>query len=94
MKKMYCYDCNKDVNVIEKVKKEKYQYRHKDFFVTEKVYLCPNCNNKLIDEELDNSLYNIYNGFLKLYNLSLNIYHIEYYIKIEMLKYINLIKNV
>lgn len=36
----------------------------------EEVLSCPLCGNELFDETLDNSLYNIYNEYLKLNNLS------------------------
>lgn len=69
-KKMYCFNCNKDVN--PKCKKEKNSYivhKHK-ITIDEDVFTCPYCNNELLSETLDNSLYNIYNEYLKKYELS------------------------
>lgn len=69
-KKKYCFNCNKDVN--PKCKKEKNSYivhKHK-ITIDEEVFTCPYCNNELLNETLDNSLYNIYNEYLKKYELS------------------------
>lgn len=69
---MYCYDCNKDVTPKIKQEIKSYNFRNKSFKVQEKNYYCPNCGLELIDETLDESLKNIYNEYLKLYNLNLD----------------------
>ena len=70
-KKMYCYNCNKDVNTKSIDETREYVVHNTKIKVNEKVNYCAICNNELIDETLDNDLSNIYNSYLKLYNLSL-----------------------
>lgn len=69
-KKVYCYCCNKNVGALLKKEKNKYVVHNESITVTEDILICPICNNELIDETLDNSLYNIYNEYLKKYDLS------------------------
>ncbi len=66
----YCYSCDKDVKPIIKCEKNKYIYRGKEFMIVESVSYCPNCNSILLNDSLNDSMYNIYNGYLKLFNLS------------------------
>lgn len=66
----YCYECNKDVNPTIKTEKNKYTYRRKDFLVVEEVHYCPKCGNILINDSFDNDMYKIYDGYLKLFDLS------------------------
>lgn len=73
MKKMYCYDCNKDVRPKIRVSTEHYDFRGKEFDVTMDLFYCPFCNGEIADEEeFDNQLIKIWNGYLNCYNLSLN----------------------
>lgn len=67
----YCYECDKDVKPIVKCEKNNYTYRGKEFTVVENVHYCPNCNSMLINNNLDNSMYNIYNEYLHLFGLSI-----------------------
>ena len=71
MKKMeYCYECNKDVEPIIKNEKNNYTYRDKEFMVFEENHYCPICNSELLNDNIDKSMYNIYNCYLKLFDLS------------------------
>lgn len=71
--KMYCYNCDREVDVKTKEKVNSYTIHNIKFEVKEKVHYCINCNNELIDETLDNDLSNIYNEYLKLFGLSFDI---------------------
>ena len=71
MKKLlYCFNCNKDVEPICNLQKNRYIVHKQQVQIKEKVFTCPLCNNELFDENLNNSLYDIYNEYLKLYDLS------------------------
>lgn len=70
MKEMYCFYCNKDVDAITRLQRNSYVVHQEQVQVEEKVFVCPLCNNELYDENLDNSLYNIYNEYLKIFDLS------------------------
>lgn len=75
MKKIeYCYECDCDVEVITKCEENRYTYRDREFVVLENIDYCPNCNSALLDANLDESMYDIYNGYLKLYDLSFEIF--------------------
>lgn len=69
-KKMYCFNCNKDVVPKTKVEKNVYIVHKEEILVEEEVFSCPYCELELLNEQLDNSLYNIYNEYLKKHNLS------------------------
>jgi len=69
-KKMYCYMCNKDVEPLIKKEKNKYFVHKDEVIVNEEIFTCPCCKTELFDETLDNSLYIIYNEYLKKFNLS------------------------
>lgn len=69
-KKLYCFNCNKDVEPICNLQNNSYIVHKQQVQVKEKVFTCPLCNNELFDENLNNSLYDIYNEYLKLYDLS------------------------
>lgn len=66
----YCYECDKDVEPIIKEEKNKYTYRDKDFMVCEEVRYCPYCNSELVNDNLNDAMYNIYNSYLQLFDLS------------------------
>lgn len=66
----YCYECDKDVIAIVKREKNNYTYRGKSFMVIEEVRYCPHCHSELLNNNLDNSMYNIYNAYLELFDLS------------------------
>lgn len=66
----YCYECDKDVIALVKSKKNNYTYRGKNFMVIEKARYCPHCHRELLNNNLDNSMYNIYNTYLELFDLS------------------------
>ena len=66
----YCYQCNKDVKSIVKTEKNKYTYRGKEFFVIENIHYCPECNSELLNDSLDKDMYEIYDCYLKLFDLS------------------------
>lgn len=69
-KKLYCFNCNKDVLPSENIQENTYIVRKKEVVVKEEVLTCPYCNNELINDNLSESLYLIYNEYLKLYGLS------------------------
>lgn len=69
-KKLYCFNCNKDVEPISNFEENTYTVHKKNVAVNEKVFRCPFCKNELFDENLDDSLYQIYNEYLKTYGLS------------------------
>lgn len=69
-KKVYCFTCNKDVEPNYKKEKNTYTVHKQKVTVEEEILLCPYCKNELMNETLDDSLYNIYNAYLKLYDLS------------------------
>ena len=68
-KKLYCFDCNKDVIPNCTKQNNTYVIHKQDVTVEEDIFICPFCKNEL-NENLDNSLYKIYNEYLKLHNLS------------------------
>ena len=70
MEKVYCYNCNKDVIPNEIIKKNEYTVHKKNVLVEEKIIICPICMSELINENLNDSLYLIYNEYLKTYGLS------------------------
>ena len=72
MKKMYCYKCDKDVDVISKKEKREYTIHNVSFDVNETVYYCSTCGLELINDTLDNDLKNITNTYLKQYDLSVD----------------------
>ena len=67
----YCFECNKDVEVIIKCEKNSYTFREKEFIVVEENHYCPICNTELLNDTLDNSMYNIYNEYLMIRGLYL-----------------------
>lgn len=70
MKKIiYCYNCDRDVEPEVKNEKNTYIIHKQTVIVDEEILICPHCKNELIND-LDNSLYNIYNEYLKMYDLS------------------------
>ncbi len=69
-KESYCYYCNKDVIFKVKFKTNNYVVNSKQIKVKEKIYYCPFCNHELINDTLDDSLYLIYNEYLRLEGLS------------------------
>lgn len=70
MKKfIYCYNCDRDVEPEVKNEKNTYIVHKQTVIVDEEILICPHCKNELIND-LDNSLYNIYNEYLKMYDLS------------------------
>lgn len=71
MKKiLYCFNCNKDVEALCNLQNNSYIVHKQKVQIKERVFTCPICNNELFDENLNNSLYDIYNEYLKLYDLS------------------------
>ncbi len=69
-KRLYCFNCNKDVEPLCNLQNNSYIVHKQKIQIKEKVFICPLCNSELFDENLDNSLYDIYNEYLKLYDLS------------------------
>lgn len=72
MEKMYCFNCDKEVNVKTKEVVSDYHYRNQNFQVKETKCFCAVCNEELIDELLDENLKKVYNGYLNIYNLSIS----------------------
>lgn len=69
--KMYCYNCDIYVDVIQSKQKNIYTIHNKEITVEEECYKCKNCSEELIDETLDVSLNTIYDKYLNSYNLSI-----------------------
>ena len=69
--KLYCYDCNKDVDAKFRQELREYTYRNHNFQVLEDVYYCSCCGLELV-KDLDEDLSKIYNGYLNLFGLNLN----------------------
>lgn len=69
-KKLYCFKCNEYVDVIKSIEENEYIIRKRKVKVKEEVFICPYCKNEILSGNLDNSLYMIYNEYLKLYELS------------------------
>lgn len=69
-KKIYCFECNDDVEAKKIVKKNNYNVHGEKIEIEEKIYLCPKCHSELFDDDLDDTLYNIYNKYLNCFNLS------------------------
>lgn len=69
-KSMYCFNCDKDVEYEIVNEKREYTIHNKKIVVDENVIYCLTCHNELIDENLNNDLNNIYNEYLKIYDLS------------------------
>lgn len=70
--KMYCFYCDDDVLYKTKEIINNYKIHNINFKVKEKVFYCQICHNELINDSLDKDLNNIYNEYLKLYDLSFN----------------------
>ena len=68
--KIYCYTCNKIVNAIIKNQNNSYTVRNKKININENILICPVCHSELYDDTLNDNLYDIYNEYLKTYNLS------------------------
>lgn len=66
----YCRECNKDVVPVIRCEENNYTYRNKEFTVIENIHYWPLCNTELLNANLDSSMYKIYDGYLKLFNLS------------------------
>ena len=51
MKKVYCFNCNKNVepNVISS--KNKYKINGETFFLNENIYKCPICDNEVLPDD-------------------------------------------
>ena len=69
MKKVYCYDCDKEQNVIVKKEQVEYGFRGKKYTIEEDNYYCPTCSNLLIDNN-DHFMEKIYDQYLHDYDLS------------------------
>ena len=69
-KKIYCFNCDKDVNALCEVQTNTYIVHKQEVKVNEQIFKCPYCENELINENLNGSLYLIYNEYLKLHDLS------------------------
>lgn len=70
--KMYCFNCDKKVNIKQEKKTNQYIINGESFDVMEDIYICENCGNELISERLNDSLDNIYSKYLNINNLSLD----------------------
>lgn len=68
--KIYCYTCNKIVNAIIKNQNNSYTVRNKKININENILICSVCHSELYDDTLNDNLYDIYNEYLKTYNLS------------------------
>lgn len=69
-KNIYCFNCNKDVKPICTNQNNTYIVHKQEVIVEEQIFVCPFCKNELVNENLDDSLYKIYNEYLKLSGLS------------------------
>jgi len=68
--KIYCYDCDEDVEYLKNFQTKPYQFRGKDYTVIVEEKTCPKCGNVLLDDEVDNVLLQVYNQYLNDYDLS------------------------
>ena len=71
-KEMYCFNCDKDVKVKTVKEEREYIIHNNKVKIMENVNYCPICHEELIDENLEEDLYNVYNEYLNMYNLSFN----------------------
>jgi DNA-binding transcriptional regulator YiaG/uncharacterized phage-associated protein len=69
-KSLYCFNCDKDVKPLCTIQNNTYVVRHQTVHVEEQIFKCPFCENELMNDNLNESLYNIYNAYLKLFGLS------------------------
>ncbi len=69
-KKVYCFFCDKDVSYDKKNVENIYTVRGSDVCVKEEVFICSCCGNELVNANLNESFYLIYNEYLKLNGLS------------------------
>lgn len=69
MKKLYCYDCDIESEIMGKKEKREYEFRGKKYTINQTVYYCPKCHTELIDND-DDFLVDVYDAYLKEYNLS------------------------
>ena len=69
--KMYCYNCDEFVNVKKGTQEKHYNIHNIDIPIEEDCYTCKQCGEELIEENLNDSLNEIYNKYLATYNLSI-----------------------
>jgi len=69
-KNMYCFYCDKIVNTKTTIKENTYIVHKTEIKINEEITICKNCGSELINDNLNNSLYEIYNEYLKLNGLS------------------------
>ena len=65
-KSLYCFNCDKDVKPLCTIQNNTYVVRQKTVHVEEQIFKCPFCGNELINDNLNESLHNIYNAYIKL----------------------------
>ena len=70
MEKMYCYECDKDVEGKVRKVKTKYEVHNQSVYVYDYVFTCPYCHTEYNYGSLDDNLYKIYDAYLNLYGLS------------------------
>lgn len=72
MKKIYCYECSKEVEGEKKEILNTYLIRGEEVKVLEEVLVCNNCKQELMisEEDISKQMYNTNNEYLKLHNLS------------------------
>ena len=70
MQKVYCFKCDKDVEPLLTTQNNTYIIRNQKVNVLEQVYNCSVCGTELINDNLNESLYKIYDAYLNIYGLS------------------------
>ena len=71
-----CYNCNKEVEYIEKLEKKSYAYRGNEYTIEDSIKVCPICGEEVClnmdDVENDTFFKTIYNKYLEQFNLNIN----------------------
>lgn len=75
MKRVLCYGCGNEVEVLKKVVTNTYEIRGENVVADEEIFVCKNCGEEvcLSEEELSLQLYKINDAYLKLHNLSFDL---------------------
>ena len=74
--KKYCFNCNKNIDYIEKKEQKKYSFRGNEYIIDNTIKVCPICNQEVCldmdDIESNDFFEKLYNKYLEQYNLNLN----------------------
>ena len=64
-KKLYCFNCNKDVEPICNLQNNNYIVHKQQVQIKEMVFTCPLCNNELFDENIEDYVKAIASGIIE-----------------------------